>query len=86
MAKSTQVITDLKSATTTAFGATAEAAAINPANKMQSLEGQANVAYVKAQELLNLLNDMVGATGTGGVVASGDPNFTALDSVRQVLV
>lgn len=89
MAKSTQVITDLKSATTTAFGSTAQTAAQNPALMMQSPEGMANLALVKAQELLKLLNDLVldanGAT-TNAIVKSGDPNFTALDSVRQVLV
>lgn len=89
MAKSTQVITDLTSATTTAFGATAEAAAINPTGPITSLEGQAALALLKAQELLKLLNALVldsnGAT-TNALVKSGDPNFTVLDSVRQVLV
>ncbi len=86
MAKSTQVITDLASATTTAFGATAEAACLAAGGPITSLEGQANLALRKAQELKNLLIGLVGAAGTGGIVASGDPNFTALDSVRQVLV
>ena len=86
MAKSTQVITDLKSANTTAFGATAQAAAIAAAGPITDLTGAANIALVKAQELLKLLNDLVGPAGTGGIVASGDPNFTVLDSVRQVLV
>lgn len=89
MPKSTQVITDLTSATTTAFGATAQAAAVNPANRMASLEGQANLALLKAQELLTILNGLVldqnGAT-TNALVKAGDPNFTALDNVRQVLV
>ena len=86
MSKSTQVITDLTSATTTAFGATAEAAALAAAGPITSLEGQAALALLKAQELKNLLIGLVGANGTGGIVASGDPNFTVLDSVRQVLV
>jgi hypothetical protein len=90
MAKSTQVITDLKSAVTTAFGATGEAAAVNPALIMQSPEGIANLALIKAQELLKLLNDLlIDPTGVGvtnAVIKSGDPNFTVLDSVRQVLV
>lgn len=89
MPKSTQVITDLKSATTTAFGATAQTAAQTASNMIQSPEGQANLALIKAEELLKLLNDLVldanGAT-TNAIVKSGDPNFTALDNVRQVLV
>jgi len=90
MAKSTQVITDLKSATTTAFGATGELAAVNPSLIMQSPEGIANLCLVKAQELLKMLNDLLldpsGVGTTNAVIKAGDPNFTVLDSVRQVLV
>ena len=92
MAKSTQVITDLKSATTTAFGATATAAAAAATAGQMSptdLNGMANIALTKAEELLILLNSLVldsnGAT-TNALVKAGDPNFTVLDSVRQVLV
>ena len=89
MAKSTQVITDLTGVTTTAFGATAQAAAVNPANRMASLEGLSNLALLKAQELLTICNQLVldqNGTTTNALVKAGDPNFTAIDSVRQVLV
>jgi hypothetical protein len=100
MAKSTQVITDLKAATTTAFTAVQELRAASPADPVtpfaqlmgpQSLEGQCSIALVKAQELLKLLNDLLtdpdGAGGqTKALVRSGEANFVVLDSVRQVLV
>jgi len=83
---STQIITDLASATTTAFGATAEAAAIAAAGPIMDLDGLANNALLKAKELKNLLAAILGANGTGGVVQSGDPNYNALRGVQQSLV
>lgn len=89
MAKSTQVITDLKTAVAATPSAAASLRAQNPSNMMQDIVGQKAIALVKAQELLKLLNELVldstGAT-TNAVVQSGDPDFTTLDSVRQVLV
>jgi hypothetical protein len=91
MAKSTQVITDLKTAVATALSATAQTAAQNPANMMQDPVGMFNVALVKAEELLKICNDLVldstGAT-TNAIIktATDSAIFTAIDSVRQVLV
>ena len=98
MAKSTQVITDLKSAVTTAFTATQESRSSGPSDSAgnqllapQSLDGQVNLAYTKAQELLKILNELLlNADGSGAqdkaLIRSGETNFTTLDSVRQVLV
>jgi len=86
---STAIITDLKSATTTAFGATAEAAALAAAGPIMDLDGLANLAVLKAQELKVLLNQICGPAAAGyaaGPVQSGDPNYTALNNVRLTLV
>jgi hypothetical protein len=92
MAKSTQVITDLKTANTTALSATAKAAAINASNLVQDPSGNIAAALIKAEELLIILNQLVlgpdGSTVTNAIITTGADNaiFTALDSVRQVLV
>lgn len=86
MGKSTQVITDLTTVTTTANAAAAQTRAIAAAGPITSLEGQEALALLKAQELLVILNGLVGSAGTGGLIQSGDANYTELDSVRQVLV
>ena len=89
MAKSTQVISDLKTAVAATPSAAAQGRAQNPNDFMQDIVGMKQNALNKAQELLKLLNELVldstGAT-TNAIVQAGDPDFTTLDSVRQVLV
>jgi hypothetical protein len=92
MAKSTQVITDLKTANTTALSAAAKLAAITASNLVQDPSGNINAALVKAEELLIILNQLVfgpdGSTVANAIITTGGDSavFTALDSVRQVLV
>jgi hypothetical protein len=98
MAKSTQVITDLKSALATTPSATAQSDAISPLNSgggagmIQDITGMINVALIKAEELKKICNDLVldpsGSGVTNAIIKTGTDStiFTALDSVRQVLV
>lgn len=89
MAKSTQVISDLKTAVAAASSAAALGRAQNPSDIMQDPTAMKNLALTKAQELLIILNQLVldanGVT-TNAIIQNGDPDFTTLDSVRQVLV
>lgn len=92
MAKSTQVITDLKTAVATAPSATAQIAAQNASNMMQDPVAMFNLALIKAEELKKILNELVldssGVNTTNAIIqtATDSAIFTALDSVRQVLV
>jgi len=89
MAKSTQVITDLKTAVAATTSAAANVRAQAASNMIQDPVAQKQIALVKAQELLKLLNELVldaNSATTNAIIQSGDPDFTTLDSVRQVLV
>jgi len=86
MAASTTIITDLTTADSTGPTATSLANSNNPANEIMDLRGNINLCLVKAKELKELLNAIVGGGIHSGIMDAADPIKTNLSNVLLSLV
>jgi hypothetical protein len=96
MSASTQIISDLNTAATATYSATAQAAAIAAAGPIMDLNGVLKACTLKAQEIAVILNYVLGGSAitaasytapTGGVVTSSSDstNYNLLVGVYQLL-
>lgn len=96
MAASSQIISDLTTASNATYSATATAAAIAAAGPIIDLNGALKLVTLKAQEMAVILNYVLGGSAatansftapTGGVVTSGSDstNYNLLVGVYQLL-
>lgn len=93
---SSQIITDLNTAATATYSATALAAAIAAGGPIMDLGGVLKTCTLKAQEIVQILNYVLGGAATaptsltaptGGVITSGSDSSTynTLVGVFQIL-
>jgi hypothetical protein len=86
MAASTTIITDLSTADSTGPSATSMTNSNDPTKAIMDLKGNINLALVKAKELKELLNSIVGGGVHAGIIDAGDPIKTNLNNVLLSLV
>jgi hypothetical protein len=87
MAASTTIITDLTTADTTGPSATTLANSNSAAGPIMDVRGNINLALLKAKELKELLNNMLGAGAhPTSIIDGSDPIKTNLNNVLLSLV